>query len=233
MFRYCFNTIKNGIFMDYTDFSHKFDFENGFYLTSSVARMSKFATHLELFRQVSGLAGDIVECGVFKGASLSRFIKFRTLFENESSKKIHAFDTFDLYPEVNSEEDRAMRDKFITEAGDLSISRSRLIEVLKENNLYNNIELIGGDIQKSVPEYLKQNSHLRISLLHIDVDLYGPTNIALQSFYPHVVQGGIVILDDYGAFAGANRAIEEFFEGTGQRIRKLDYSNISFVEKGA
>ena len=70
------------------DFSKAFEYENGFYLTAPVDRISKFATHLELFRRVSGLAGDIVECGVFKGASLSRLIKFRALFENPFSKTI-------------------------------------------------------------------------------------------------------------------------------------------------
>lgn len=47
----------------------KLDYENGYYLTSTVDKISKFVTHLELFRKSSGLAGDIVECGVFRGAS--------------------------------------------------------------------------------------------------------------------------------------------------------------------
>ncbi len=82
------------------DFDKQFDYENGFYLTAPVNRISKFATHLELFRKVSALAGDIVECGIFKGASLSRFIKFRALFENAFSKKIIGFDTFADFPEA-------------------------------------------------------------------------------------------------------------------------------------
>ncbi len=65
----------------------QFDYENGVYLTAPVNRISKVATHLELFRRVSHLAGDIMECGVFKGVSLSCLIKFRVLFENAFSKK--------------------------------------------------------------------------------------------------------------------------------------------------
>ena len=75
--------------------SQHFEYENGFYLTASVDRFSKFVTHLDLFRRISGLAGEIVECGVFKGASLCRWIKFRALLENPSSRRIIAFDTFD------------------------------------------------------------------------------------------------------------------------------------------
>ena len=215
------------------DFNKKFEYENGFYLTSSVDRISKFATHLELFRRVSGLAGDIVECGVFKGASLSRLIKFRSLFENIFSKKIIAFDTFGEFPEASYGLDVKQREAFIKEAGSRSIEKNRFIDILKELNLYQNIELIEGDILETVPLYKSKKPQLKISLLHIDVDLYEPTKICLEQLYPLMVKGGIVILDDYGAFAGANKAIDDFFSDKKLRIQKLPYSMaISFVEVG-
>lgn len=218
--------------MDF-DLSKKFEYENGFYLTASVDRISKFATHLELFRRVSGIAGDIVECGVFKGASLSRLIKFRALFENPYSKKIIAFDTFATFPEAGYEPDRAKREGFVREAGDRSIGHAELIELLDALSLNQNIELIEGDILETVPEYCEQNPELRVSLLHIDVDLYEPTAKCLEWLYPRVTRGGIAILDDYGKFPGANKAIDEFFSGEKVRVQKLPYScEISFVEKG-
>ena len=212
------------------DFDKSFEYENGFYLTASIDRISKFATHLELFKKVSWLAGDIVECGVFKGASLSRFIKLRSLFENPYSKKIIAFDTFDEFPETSYEPDKKTREEFIEAAGSKSMSKEHLISVLTRLNLYQNIELVEGDILQTVPEHVKNKPYLKISLLHIDVDLYEPTKVCLEELYPLVVRGGIVILDDYGAFAGANKAIDEFFTGHEIRIQKLPYSSISFVE---
>ena len=213
------------------DFCKAFEYENSFYLTAPVDRISKFATHLELFRRVSGLAGDIVECGVFKGASLSRLIKFRALFENPFSKKIIAFDTFGEFPEARYEPDVKKRELFIKEAGSRSIGKDRLISILQRLNLYQNIELIEGNILDTVPRYKSENPHLKISLLHIDVDLYDPTKVCLEQLYPLVVKGGIVILDDYGAFAGANKAIDDFFAGKKLQIQKLPYSKaISFVE---
>lgn len=194
-------------------------------------RISKFATHLELFRRVSGLAGDIVECGVFKGVSLSRLIKFRALFENPFSKKIIAFDTFGEFPEAHYEPDVKKREFFIKEAGSRSIEKDRLISILQQLNLYQNIELIEGNILDTMPRYKSKNPHLKISLLHIDVDLYEPTKVCLEQLYPLLVRGGIVILDDYGAFAGANKAIDDFFAGQKLQIKKLPYSMaISFVE---
>lgn len=215
-----------------TDISKSFDYENGFYLTASVNRISKFATHLDLFRRTQHLAGDIVECGVFKGVSLCRWIKFRALFGNAFSKRIIAFDTFGEFPEASFEDDKIKREMFINEAGGQSITKEELSDLLVRQNLYENIELVQGDILETAEAYVKKNPHLKLSLLHVDVDLYEPTRKALEIFYPHVVRGGIVILDDFGAFAGANKAIDDYFFGSDVKIETLPFSNaISFVEK--
>lgn len=213
------------------DFSKQFEYENKFYLTAPISRISKFTTHLDLFRRVSHIPGDIVECGVFKGVSLSRFVKFRSLFDNIFSKKIIAFDVFGEFPEAKYENDKEKRETFIQEAGNKSIGKDELIAIFKELDLYQNIELVEGNILDTVPEYKAKNPHLKISLLHIDVDLYEPTKVVLEGFYPSMVKGGIVILDDYGAFAGANKAIDDYFKVSKVKIQKLSYSHaISFVE---
>ncbi len=213
------------------DISKAFDYENGFYLASQQQRIGKFAAHLELFRKVSDVAGEIVECGVYKGASLSRFIKFRAVFENPFSKKIIAFDTFGAFPEAHYEPDKAKRDQFIEEGGPNSISKEELADILKKLDLYENIELIEGDVLLTIDEYKKKNKQLKISLLHIDVDLYEATKACLEGLYPMMTKGGIVILDDYNKFAGATKAIDEYFSGRSIRIQKLPYSGaVSFIE---
>jgi hypothetical protein len=45
------------------------------------------------------LPGNIIECGVFKGASLIRFATFRYILEAPFSRKIIEFDTFGKFPE--------------------------------------------------------------------------------------------------------------------------------------
>ena len=50
------------------DFSRDFEWENNFYLSCYVTRISKILAHYELFSMVQDLPGTIVECGVFKGA---------------------------------------------------------------------------------------------------------------------------------------------------------------------
>lgn len=214
------------------DFERQFEYENGFYLTAPVNRISKFVTHLDLFRRITGLPGEIVECGVFKGVSFSRWIKFRSLLENPFSRRIIGFDTFGPFPEAGFEQDKKRRDQFVQEAGDTSISTEQLGAVLDKLGLNQNVQLVKGDVTKTARSYVQENPHLRIALLHVDVDLFEPTRDCLEVFYPHVVSGGIIILDDYGAFAGANAAIEAFLADKNIRVEKLPFSNaISFITK--
>ena len=55
-------------------------YENLFYLTSD-KRILKLLDHYEIYKKILKVKGDIVECGVFKGASLIRFLTFRDLIE--------------------------------------------------------------------------------------------------------------------------------------------------------
>ncbi len=80
------------------DVEKQWDYENGFYLTSHVTRLGKLLAHFELYKSITGLPGHIVECGVYKGASLVRFASFRQLLESPHSRKIVGFDTFGTFP---------------------------------------------------------------------------------------------------------------------------------------
>ncbi len=97
--------------------------ENGFYLTCKPNRLSKVIAHYELFRRVLGVPGAIVECGVFKGASLSRFAMMRDLLAHEDGKKILGFDMFGQFPEAGYEPDKEIRDSFVDRAGEDCISK--------------------------------------------------------------------------------------------------------------
>ncbi len=70
------------------NFKKSFEYENNFYLSCDSSRIGKVLAHYELFKIANYLPGSIVECGVFKGASLSRFSMMRELFGNSSSKKL-------------------------------------------------------------------------------------------------------------------------------------------------
>lgn len=214
------------------DFKDRFDHENGFYLTANLQRFSKLVTHLDLFRRIGGLPGDIVECGVFKGASLSRFVKFRDLLENPFSRRVIGFDVFGAFPPAEYGPDIDVRARFVAAAGETGVSLEELTRYLEQSGVGQNVDLVAGDVRETIPAFLQQRPALRIALLHIDVDLYEPTLCCLEALYPHVVRGGLVVLDDYGAFPGANKAIEEFFADQPIRFEKLPFSHaVTYVVK--
>lgn len=214
------------------DLDKRFEYENGFYATANPSRFSKFITHLEFFKRTSEVRGEIIEFGIFKGNSFFRWIKFRDLLEQTSSRKIIGFDIFGDFPEAHFEEDKAKRDAFVAETnGGVSISYEEINELLKKQGLSENVDIIKGDILVTLDKYLAENPHLKISLLHIDVDLYEPSKHILERLFDKVTKGGIIIFDDYGAFAGTNKAVDEFFENNVE-VKKLPYSHaISYIVK--
>jgi len=205
------------------DFSKTFDYENNFYLSCDITRISKLLAHYELYKLTSEIPGAIVECGVFKGSSLSRFAMFRELFGNPYSKKIIAFDIFGKFPTTQFSQDNKFRNKFIEEAGDESISKEQMFEVLKNKGIEKHIELVEGDITGTVPKYLEEHPELRISILNLDTDIYEPAVTILEQLYPRISKGGILILDDYGTFPGETKAIEDYFKQKNIEIKKFSF----------
>jgi len=205
------------------DFGKSFEYENNFYLSCDITRIGKIIAHYELYKMVLNLPGVIIECGVFKGASLIRFSVFRELFQNPFSKKIIAFDTFGKFPKSNFANDKKLRQKFINEAGDESISREQLKEVLNNKGINKSIELIEGNVIDTIPLYLKKHPELRISLLNLDTDIYEPAVTILKELYPRIVKGGILLLDDYGTFPGETKAVDEYFKNTDVKIKKFAF----------
>ena len=75
----------------------QWDYENGFYLTSHITRIAKMLAHYELYKSIIGLPGHIVECGVFKGASLIQFttlVILQNLYDKVVKNGLVVFDDF-------------------------------------------------------------------------------------------------------------------------------------------
>ena len=218
--------------IDLPDFKKSFEYENGYYLTADITRMGKLLAHYELFKLANHLNGAIVECGVFKGASLARFAMFRSLFGIELSKKIIGFDIFGVYPETAFEADKQERERYISNAGDQSITEEQLMKVLEHKNCAKNVELVKGDICQTVPQYVEEHPELRISMLNLDTDIYEPSVTILEFLYPRIVKGGILILDDYGEWAGETKAVDDYFKDQGVTIQQFPFCQFpSYVIK--
>lgn len=166
-----------------------FYYENAFFATCDDKRIGKQIVHYELYKKIINLPGDIVECGIFKGNSFFEFAHYRNILEHQSSRKIIGFDIFDDFPETDYGPDKQKRENFINDAGLKSIEYDELTNILSYKNI-ENYKLIKGDICKTIPEFIKNNSEVKIALLHIDVDIYEPTVTILNEMYDMVVRGG-------------------------------------------
>jgi hypothetical protein len=207
------------------DLSKKWDYENGFYLTCETSRIGKFINHLEIYNKIIELPGDIMEFGVYKGASLVRLLSFRDLMENNHSRKVWGFDIFGKFPDSSTiASDKNFIEKF-ENAGGYGISKEDL-DLILANKGFRNYKLVEGDIIQTLPVFLKENPFIKISLLHIDVDVYEPTKIILENLWDRIVKGGILMLDDYGTVEGETKAVDDFFKGKHIKIMKPKFNHI-------
>lgn len=209
---------------------NNFEYENGFYLTSSYKRTGRLLAHYELYKIISSLEGDIVECGVFKGASLMRFINFIQLLEQNSTykRKVIGFDIFGKFPETGFEKDKAELQAFIDETGGgISIEEEELKHYIKLKE-FNECQLVKGDIVKTVPQFVSENPGCKIALLNIDTDIYEPCKVILEKLAPLVVKGGIIIFDDYGVFEGETELADKYALENGYAIKKFKFAKVPY-----
>lgn len=207
------------------DEKRSFDYENGFYLTTEPYRMGNIIAHYELYKKIIDLPGDVIELGVFKGGSIIQFATFRELLENERSRKIVGFDVFGEFPQAEKvESDKKFVCKWNEQHTGEFLTREDIYRSLEIKKIYN-VELVQGDICETIDEYLSRNPHTRISLLHIDTDVYEPAKAGLEKLFDRVVGGGIVVFDDYATVEGETLAIDEFLMGKQYIIRKFPFSH--------
>ena len=173
------------------------------------------------------LEGDIVECGVGDGLSLS-YILFNLISnKNFLNKKYYGFDSFEGFPEPDIK-DISNRNP---QKGQWSHSKKEyVLENLRilgfTNDHFKKIEFIKGFFSNT----FKHHTSLidKLCLLHVDCDLYLSTKNSLEIWYPKVISGGIIVFDEYlhdtETFPGTVKAIDEFF---GDKIKKIKQDKIS------
>ena len=203
--------------------------ENIYHLKTDTSRISQIIYHYEIYKKILNIPGCIIECGVFKGNSLIRFLTYRSILENNFSRDVFGFDIFGKFPNSKNINDKIFIKKWEKEANN-GISIEELEDNLKEKK-FTNFKLIKGNLLKTIPKFLKQNPNTKISLLHLDLDTYEPTKYALNKFSKMMTKGGIILLDDYSQVYGATKATDDFLKKNKKfKIQKLIfYKKPSFI----
>jgi len=81
------------------------------------------------------------------------------------------------------------------------------------------MKFVQGPVEQTIPNEMPQ----QIALLRIDTDWYESTRHELEHLYPRLSGGGILIVDDYGHWQGARKAVDEYFGGK-LFLNRVDYT---------
>src|SRR3990167_7669352 len=118
--------------------------------------LKKFLAHYELFRQIMDLPGDIVELGVYRGASLmawANFLEIRNMGDRQ--KQVFGFDNFAGFtkPHAKDGKDDASVTKVVHgfDSSDFEAILEDAIRIFDADRFIPykpRIQLIKGDIQK-------------------------------------------------------------------------------------
>lgn len=177
------------------------------------------------------IPGAIVECGVWRGGSTMAIA--RTLSETDNdSREFYLFDTYAGMTEP-TEHDRSISGASATDRwpamqrdthnewdfAPLADVRANMATTGYPSEL---IHYVVGDVMNTLPSEAPE----QIALLRLDTDWYESTRHELRHLFPRLSRGGVLIVDDYGHWAGARRAVDEFLAESGEPLlfARVDYT---------
>ena len=195
--------------------------------------LTNFLAKYEIYKKIQDVNGSIIECGVSFGGGLLSFAHFSSIFEPINyTRKIIGFDTFSGFPTISKEDKTKTPNRQLKKGGYNTNSFDDLkkcIKIFDSNRFINHIpkiELVKGDVSKTIPKYIKDNPHLVVSLLYLDFDLYEPTKVALRNLVPRMPKGSIIAFDEINSeqWPGETLAVLEEL-----KIRNLEIKRFEFT----
>ncbi len=161
------------------------------------------------------LKGDFLECGVLKGFSSYLLRSLEDQLFKDTINNYFLIDSFEGLSDFLDEDKSLNPDIIQNKKGDL---KANIEDVKVLFNQFKNVNIIKGWIPKVFESLDEKNKY---KFVHIDVDLYQPTFDSLNYIYDKIVEGGILITDDYRSpsFPGNQKAWEKYFNS--KNIRSL------------
>lgn len=203
-----------------------FAWANSNYLKTYSTLDVRYFRWLYLLEQTRNLEGDIVELGVGPGRFLAYCASW--LKATGSPKRYYGYDTFRGFPSVSEKDKENLSPERLKRVrlGNYAFSKARIEKLIRRLGL-RNVELIEGDFTQTLQEI-----RLKISFLYMDCDLYESYKTGLERLYERVVQGGVILFDEYECvkeWPGARRAVDEFFSDKIEKPERLPFSTSYFV----
>jgi hypothetical protein len=179
------------------------------------------------------IPGDIVECGVWKGGSMVVIAK--TLLEQKAgTRKLYLFDTFSgMTAPTDADADlRGGNAKQLLHAAEEQKANSTVWAIAPLESVKSVMQTTGYDAEKvvyvegRVEETIPAQAPTQISLLRLDTDWYESTYHELIHLFPRLSVGGVLLIDDYGHWQGARRAVDQYLAEKKVRVllNRIDYT---------
>jgi len=186
-----------------------------------------YISNLELASRIFNLPGSIVECGVWRGGMSAGLAK---LLGDERS--YYLFDSFEGLPPAQDIDGGAaqawQQDKDSPRYYDnCSAEQSNATQAMKIAGA-TRVNLVKGWFNESLPG---QKIDQGIALLRLDGDWYESTMTCLEHLYPQVVEGGLILIDDYYAWDGCARAVHDYLSRTASTDRIRSHANVCYLTK--
>ncbi|MEN8215674.1 MAG: TylF/MycF/NovP-related O-methyltransferase [Pseudomonadota bacterium] len=166
----------------------------------------------------NNIPGAMVECGVWKGGS--SMVIAKTLLKLKCvEREIYLYDTFEGMSAPTSADicyTNIPAQLEFSEKKYSDNSSSWCYACLDEvkSNIYNTgypkdkVHFVKGKVENTIPATIPTE----IALLRLDTDWYESTKHELDNLFPRLVEKGVVIIDDYGYWQGAKKAVDEYIE---------------------
>lgn len=187
--------------------------------------------------EARGIQGAYAECGVWRGGSVLAMIL--TLQElGGSARDIYLYDTFEGMTEpteidtspldppaletwqaAHRDDQRPWAEFFRPDVFNEDAVRSLL---LSTSYPADRLHLVRGSVEETIPKAAPES----LALLRLDTDWYESTRHELRHMFPRLAVGGVLIIDDYGHWHGARRAVDEYFgsEHPELLLTRIDYT---------
>lgn len=176
--------------------------------------------------------GAIVECGVWRGGSA--MIAAMTLqARGDTARDIWLYDTYEgmSAPTEHDRDWRGISAAELMKRGESNKETSvwcysSLDEVRANMQLTKypseRVHYVKGKVEDTIPAEAPES----IALLRLDTDFYESTYHELQHLYPRLAPGGVLVIDDYGHWAGAREATDKFFRERQRTLllQRIDYT---------
>jgi hypothetical protein len=188
----------------------------------------------------NNIDGVIVECGVDTG--IFEHIWITELIKQNKVRDIYMYDTFSGLVEP-SEYDYTCKDaKLYSMDKDqvYNIWKSHVIDEKTNGWCYTPLEQVKNRLNSTlysqdklhyivgdVMETLKDKTTIpeKIAILRLDTDWYESSKYELEQMYDNVVNGGVIIFDDYYHWDGQRRATDDFFSSRNLKYNFVDIGN--------